>query len=75
LGHKRLLTPFIITVLVNGPPEILALPLNGHKHFVDVPRIARTPLPLFEFASIVRPKLLTPLTDRFICDGDSTLGK
>ena len=30
---------------------------------------------LFELASIVRPKFLTPVTNRFIGDGDPTFGK
>jgi hypothetical protein len=32
-------------------------------------------LPFFEFSSIVRPKLLTPLPNRFIRDGDPTFGE
>jgi len=27
------------------------------------------------FSSIVRPKLLTPLPNRFICDGDASFGE
>jgi hypothetical protein len=29
-----------ITILIDGTPQILALPLNGDKDFVDMPRIA-----------------------------------
>jgi len=29
-----------IAVLIHGTPQILALPLNGDKNFVDMPRIA-----------------------------------
>ena len=29
-----------IAVLIDGTPQILALPLNGDKDFVDMPRIA-----------------------------------
>jgi len=29
-----------IAILIHGPPQILALPLNGDKDFVDMPRIA-----------------------------------
>jgi hypothetical protein len=32
-------------------------------------------LALFELASIVRPKFLTPVTNRFIGDGDAAFGK
>jgi len=40
-----------------------------------MPRIAYAALPFFEFSSIVRPKLLTPLPNRFICDGAPTFGE
>ena len=29
-----------IAVLIDGTPQILPLPLNRNKHFVDVPRVA-----------------------------------
>ncbi len=64
-----------IAVLINGTPEILALALDRDKHFVDMPHIAQAALPFFEFSSIVRPKLLTPLPNRFIRDGDPTFGE
>ncbi len=32
-------------------------------------------MPFFEFSRIVRSKLLTPLPNRFICDGDPTFGE
>jgi hypothetical protein len=64
-----------IAVLIHGTPQILALPLNGDKDFVYMPRIAQAALPFFEFARMVRPKLLTPLPNRFIRDGDPTFGE
>ncbi len=64
-----------IAVLIDGTPQIVALPLNGDKDFVDVPGIAQASLLFFEFSGIVRPKLLTPLPNRFICDGDPTFGE
>ena len=64
-----------IAVLVHGTPQILALPLNGGKDFVDMPRIAYAALPFFEFSSIVRPKLLTPLPNGLIGHRDATFGQ
>lgn len=64
-----------IAVLIHGTPQILALSLNGDKDFVDMPCIAQVSMPFFEFSSIGRPKLLTPLPNRFIRDGDPTFGE
>ena len=46
-----------------------------NEHFIDVPRATQTSLASFEVASIVWPKLRTPLTDRFIGDRDFTFGE
>jgi hypothetical protein len=64
-----------IAVLIDGTPQIVALPLNGDKDFVDMPGVAYAALPFFEFSSIVGPKLLTPLPNRFICEGEPTFGE
>jgi hypothetical protein len=59
-------------VLVYSTPQILSFPLNGNKHFVDVPDIAQAALSFFKLTRIGRSKLLTPLTNGFIRDGDTT---
>ena len=64
-----------VTVLVNGPPEIVAFAVYRNKHFVDMPGIAQLSVSLFEFAGIVRSKLVTPLANGFIGDGDAALGE
>ncbi len=64
-----------IAVLIDGTPQIVALPLNGDKDFVDMPGVAYAALQFFEFSSIVGPKLLTPLTNGFIRDGDASFGE
>jgi len=64
-----------IPILINCTPEILPLPLNGNEHFIDVPPVAQPPWPLFELASVVRPKLLAPLANCFIGDRDAALGE
>ncbi len=64
-----------VAVLVHGPPQIVLLPLNRDKDFIKVPGISQTPLALFQLARILRPKLLTPLSNRFIGDGDAPFGE
>ncbi len=64
-----------IAVLIDGTPQILALPLDGHKDFVDMPGIPQPSLSFFKFTRLGRPKLLTPLADRFIRNGDTTFGQ
>lgn len=64
-----------VAILIHRPPQILPFPLDDHKDFVDVPGIAQASLPFFEFVSIARTKLLTPLANSFIGDGDPSFGK
>jgi len=64
-----------IAVLINRTPQILPFPLNCDKDFVDVPGIAQASLLVFEFSSIVRPKLLTPLPNGLIGHRDATFGQ
>jgi len=42
---------------------------------VQVPRVAQPPLPSLEAPSVLRPKLATPLADRFVGHGDPPLGQ
>ena len=64
-----------VTILIDGSPQVLVFSLNRDKDLIKMPHITQTSLSLFQFLCIGWSKLLTPLTDRFICDGDSTLGK
>lgn len=61
-------------VLIDGTPQILELPLNGEKDFVDRPRLAQAALPFFEFSSRVRSKILAPLPNGLIGHRDTTFG-
>ena len=63
-----------IAILINRPIQIVALSLKGDKDFIDMPRIAKKTLALFEFTRIVRPKLLAPLPNGLIRDGDAPFG-
>jgi len=47
----------------------------GRNTFVNVPHVAHTSLPLFEFASIFRSKLLAPLANCFLGDRDVALAE
>ena len=53
----------------------MALPLNGDKDFVDMPGIPQPALPFFQFPSVVRTKLLTPLPDSFIGDRNASFSQ
>ena len=64
-----------IAILINYPPEILAPSLNGHKHFIEGPRITQAPLSFFEFVGIIRSKPLAPLANRFVGADDPLLGQ
>ena len=64
-----------VTVLVHSPPEILPLPLDGHKEFVQVPRVAQAASPAPQPPSVVEPERLTPLPNRFIRHGDTPFGE
>ncbi len=64
-----------IAVLVHGTPQIMSFPLDGHKHFIQMPRITKTTLSFLELACVWRPKFLTPLANGFIGDGDAAFGQ
>jgi len=58
----------------DGQPKVLPLPLNCDKQFIKVPVVPQTALSSFEPPSIIRTKLLTPLTNGVMRDGDTTFG-
>ena len=64
-----------IAVLIDGTPQIVPFPLDAHKDFVDVLGIPQPPLSFLELACVCRPKLLTPLPNRFIGDRDASFGE
>jgi hypothetical protein len=81
-AHGRLLVPPTldqdinrVAVLINGPPQILLFPLNRDEHFVEIPGISQATLSFLQFSSIRGSKLLTPLANGFIGDGEATLGE
>src|SRR5262245_54608817 len=60
-----------MAVLIDGPPQIIALTIDRQKHLIQMPLVARlrpsTPQPI----GIVLPELQTPLADGFIGDVDA----
>src|SRR5215467_4299419 len=62
-----------VIVLVDSPPQVMPLTLNGKKYLIQVPLVARSRAPVTELIGVVLPKLPAPLTDSFIGYGDATL--
>jgi hypothetical protein len=64
-----------LAVLVDGPPEVLALPANGHEEFVEMPRIAD------RLGSVPKPprigstERLAPEPDGLVRHSDTALGE
>ncbi len=51
------------------------LTLDGDEAFIDVPDVAEPPLLPPQMSSIGRTEFLTPVSDRFVGDKDSSLCK
>jgi hypothetical protein len=64
-----------VTVLVDGPPEILLATLDVHEEFVQVPRVAQASLPAPEDPGVRRTEPPTPLPNRLVGHGDAPLGE
>src|SRR4029453_9452334 len=60
-----------IVVLIPRPPQVMALTMNGEKHFIQVAFIPglRTPPP--QPIGVVLPKLPTPFANGFVGHGDT----
>ena len=62
-----------IAVLVNGTPQILALALDVHDQFVQVPGVAQASSPAPERPGVRRTECPTPLPNRLVGHGDAPL--
>ena len=64
-----------VSILIDGPPKIEALTLDGDEEFIDVPDVAESsPFPT-QSSGVGRSEFLTPVSDRFVGDKDSSLSK
>jgi hypothetical protein len=63
-----------VTILIHCPPQVLTAPLDGQKHFVQVPLVPRPGRPATQCIGVRLPKLATPIAHRFICEDDAALG-
>jgi hypothetical protein len=61
-----------VTILIDGPPEIMPCAVDREKDLIQVPLVARLGAPATELIGIRLPELLAPLPDRFVGDDDST---
>ena len=62
-------------ILIDSSPEILLLPLNLYKHFIDKEGITISLVVSFQPAGILSPKLTTPATNGFVANDDISLCK
>jgi hypothetical protein len=57
-----------ITVLVHSTPEVVTLPLNRDKDFVEMRRITESPLAMPQLLGKGRTEFQAPLTDGLVTD-------
>ena len=62
-----------ISILINGPPKIAALTLDGDEEFIHLPDLAQSALFPPQFSCVAGSKLPTPVSDCFVGDQDSSL--
>ena len=59
-----------VVVLINRAPQVMALPIDGQKHLVEVPLVPWLGASMLQLIGIVLPKFPTPLADGFMGDVD-----
>ena len=64
-----------VSILIDGPPKIEALTLDGDEEFIDVPDVAESSLSPTQSSGVGRSEFLAPVSDRFVGDKDSSLCK
>ena len=62
-----------VSILIDGPPKIEALTLDGDEEFIDVPDVTESSLFPTQSSGIGWSEFLTPVSDRFVGDKDSSL--
>ncbi len=64
-----------VSILIEGPPQIEALTLDGDEEFIDVPDVVESSLFPTQSSGVGRSEFLTLVSDRFVGDKDSSLCK
>ncbi len=64
-----------ISILIDCPPKIEALILDGDEEFIDVPGVAEPPLLPPQISSIGRTELQTPIPNSLVRNKDPSLCK
>ncbi len=68
-------TPYDLTVLVHGSPQVMLLAIDLYKYFANVKGIAVATVLCLKTACIKRAKLDTPKADGSVGDGDAPLSQ
>ena len=64
-----------VTVLIDGPPQIVTLLVEGEKDLIQVPLVARPGAPPTQCIGIGLAKLATPLANGLVGNGNPPLGQ
>ena len=64
-----------LSILIDSPSQIEALALDGDEEFVDMPEVAESSLFPTHCSGVGWAEFLTPISDRFVGDKDSSLYK
>jgi hypothetical protein len=60
-----------LTILIHGPPEIMAFAIDGDKHFIEKSRVTGTRPAMSNFLGVLVTELETPLAHSFIGDDNA----
>jgi len=63
------------SILIDGSPQIEVPTLDGDEEFIDVPDVTQSSLFPTQSSGVGRSEFLTPVSDRFVGDDDSSLGE
>jgi hypothetical protein len=64
-----------VIVLIHGAPQVMTLPVDRHKHLVQMPLVTGLGASTLQLIRIGLPRLPTPLTDGVMGHGDATLAQ
>ncbi len=64
-----------VSILIDSPPKIESLTLDGDEEFIDVPDVAESPPFPTQSSGVGRSEFLALVSDRLVGDKDSSLCK